>query len=70
VCPIGDFAGNASVTRFYVGLRTGGEETPSGETWAVKPVSRCVTLEMLNVQREKDVLVRLVSSLPRPSTGG
>lgn len=57
---IGDFAGHTSVTRFYVGVRTGGEEKPSAETWALKTVSPLAALGMLNVQRDKDVLVRLV----------
>jgi hypothetical protein len=57
---IGDFAGHTSVTRFYVGVRTGGEERPSAETWAVKTVSPIAAFGMLNVQRDKDVLVGLV----------
>ena len=57
---IGDFAGQTGVTRFYVGVRTGGEEKPSAETWAVKTVGPFTVMELLNVQRDKDVLVRLI----------
>ena len=57
---VGDFAGQTGVTRFYVGIRTGGTEAPSDETWAVKTVSPFVALALLNVQRDKDVLYRLV----------
>jgi len=57
---IGDFAGQTGLTRFYVGVRTGGEEKPSAETWAVKTVSPFTAMELLNVQRDKDVLVRLI----------
>ena len=45
---VGDFPGDTSVTRFYVGVRTGGEEEPSAETWAIKTVSPRDALKMLN----------------------
>jgi 8-oxo-dGTP pyrophosphatase MutT (NUDIX family) len=57
---IGDFKGDVGVTRFYVGVRTGGQVTLSAETSAVMTVSPLSALEMLNKQRDKDVLVRLV----------
>jgi 8-oxo-dGTP pyrophosphatase MutT (NUDIX family) len=57
---IGDFPGHTSVTRFYVGVRTGGEETPDRETWAIKTVSPFAAMELLNVRRDKKVLVRLI----------
>jgi 8-oxo-dGTP pyrophosphatase MutT (NUDIX family) len=37
-----------------------GTEAPSAETWAVKTVSPFVALALLNVQRDKEVLYRLV----------
>jgi ADP-ribose pyrophosphatase YjhB (NUDIX family) len=45
---IGDFKGDTGITRFYVGVRTGGQEKPSAETSAVKTVSPLSALEMLN----------------------
>lgn len=57
---VGDFKGDVGITRFYVGVRTGGEQRPSAETWAFKTVSPLSALEMLNGQRDKDVLVALV----------
>jgi 8-oxo-dGTP pyrophosphatase MutT (NUDIX family) len=57
---IGDFKGDVGITRFYVGVRTGGQEATSAETSAVLTVSPLSALEMLNRQRDKDVLVGLV----------
>lgn len=57
---IGDFEGDTGITRFYVGVRTGGQETLSAETSAVETVSPLAALGMLNKQRDKDVLIRLV----------
>ena len=34
---IGDFKGHVTITRFYAGVRTGGTESPSDETWARRP---------------------------------
>lgn len=48
------------VTRFYVGVPTGGEKKPSDETWEVESVGPLTALTRLNKQRDKDVLVRLV----------
>jgi len=60
LAPIGDFKGDTSVTRLYVGVRTGGEETTGPETWSVKTVSPFTALQMLNKPRDRAVLVRLV----------
>jgi 8-oxo-dGTP pyrophosphatase MutT (NUDIX family) len=57
---IGDFEGQTGVTRFYVGVRSGGEVKLSAETQAIKTVSPFTAMDLLNVQRDKDVLVRLV----------
>lgn len=60
LAPIGDFKGDTSITRLYVGLRTGGEEATGPETWSVKTVSPFTALQMLNKRRDRAVLVRLV----------
>jgi 8-oxo-dGTP pyrophosphatase MutT (NUDIX family) len=57
---IGDFKGDTSVTRLYVGVRTGGDETTGPETWSVKTVSSFTAFEVLNKPRDRAVLVRLV----------
>lgn len=53
---IGDFKGDTGVTRYYLGVRTGGEATPSDETVAVKTVTPDEAKQMLNKQRDQDVL--------------
>jgi len=53
---IGDFKGDTGVTRYYLGVRTGGEATPSDETVAVKTVTPDEAAKMLNKQRDQDVL--------------
>lgn len=58
--PIGDFKGDVTVTRLYLGVRTGGEARSGPETWSVKTVSPFAALAMLNKQRDRDVLARLV----------
>ncbi len=57
---IGDFEGGYSLTRFYVGVRTGGEEPFGPETWTVRTVSPFTAMQMLNQRKDRDVLVRLV----------
>ncbi len=44
---IGDFIGDTSMTRYYVGVRTGGEPTCGAETQAVKLVTRASALTLL-----------------------
>lgn len=53
---VGDFKGDTGVTRYYVGVRTGGEPTPSDETQAIKTVTVKDATEMLNRDRDKAVL--------------
>lgn len=57
---VGDFQGATGVTRLYVGVRTGGVETLSKETQTIKTVAPFAALELFNVQRDRDALVRLV----------
>jgi hypothetical protein len=40
-------------------VRTGGVETLSSETQAIKTIGAFTALELLNVQRDKDMLLRL-----------
>jgi 8-oxo-dGTP pyrophosphatase MutT (NUDIX family) len=62
---IGDFEGGYSLTRFYVGVRTGDEQPLGPETWAVRTVSPLTAMQMLNQQKDRDVLVRLVELAAR-----
>lgn len=57
---VGDFKGDTGVTRLYVGVRTSGVETPSDETERIRTVSPFTALELLNRQRDRDMLWRLV----------
>lgn len=50
VAPVGDFQGQTGVTRLYVGVRTGGVETLSNETQAIKTIGPFAALELLNVE--------------------
>lgn len=47
------------MTRYYVGVRAGGEPTCGDETQAVKLVTRDEAARLLNKQRDKDVLKAL-----------
>ena len=64
---IGDFKGDTGVTRYYEGVRTGGKATPSDETEAIKTVLPDEAAQMLNKQRDQDVLAKL---LERPVPTG
>ena len=57
---VGDFDGDTGVTRLYVGVRAGGVETLSAETQAINTVGPLTALDMLNRQRDKDALLRLI----------
>jgi hypothetical protein len=41
-------------------VRTGGVETLSSETQAIKTIGAFTALELLNLQRDKDMLLRLI----------
>lgn len=62
---VGDFKGDTGTTRYYLGVRTGGQPTPSDETEAIKTVKMKQAAEMLNKQRDRDVLAA-VMKLPVP----
>jgi ADP-ribose pyrophosphatase YjhB (NUDIX family) len=53
---IGDFVGDTTMTRYYVGIRTGGEPTGGSETQAVKLVTIDDAEPLLNKSKDKDVL--------------
>lgn len=57
---VGDFKGDTGMTRYYLGVRTGGEPTPSDETEAIKTVKVKQAAEMLNKQRDRDVLAAVM----------
>jgi len=63
---VGDFKGDSGVTRYYVGVRTGGTETPSDETQAIKTVTPDEAKQMLNRERDQDVL-KAVEQMPVPT---
>lgn len=63
---VGDFRGDTTMTRYYVGVRAGGEPTCGDETQAVKLVSRDEAATLLNKQRDKDVL-RALEDVATPS---
>jgi ADP-ribose pyrophosphatase YjhB (NUDIX family)/predicted ABC-type ATPase len=57
---VGDFKGDTGVSRYYVGVRTGGEATPSDETQAIKTVTPDEAAQMLNRPRDQEVLKALL----------
>jgi ADP-ribose pyrophosphatase YjhB (NUDIX family) len=57
---VGDFKGDTGTSRFYVGVRTGGEATPSDETQAIKTVTPDEAAKMLNKPRDQEVLKALL----------
>ena len=57
---VGDFKGDTGTSRYYLGVRTGGEATPSDETEAIKTVTPEEAAQMLNKQRDQDVLKALL----------
>lgn len=59
---VGDFLGDTTVTRYYLGERTGGEPTCGSETQAVKLVALEESEPLLNKQRDKDILKALVGA--------
>ncbi len=58
---LGDFKGNTSMSRYYVGKRTGGDPNnfDSNETDSVHLVTPEEAYKLLNVQRDKDILKAL-----------
>lgn len=64
---VGDFRGDTTMTRYYIGVRTGGKATCGAETQAVKLVTREQAKTLLNRQRDKDVLKALdAATTPSP----
>jgi ADP-ribose pyrophosphatase YjhB (NUDIX family) len=63
---VGDFKGDTGTSRFYVGVRTGGEATPSDETQAIKTVTPDEAAKMLNKQRDQEIL-KAVLDQPIPT---
>ena len=57
---VGDFKGDTGTSRFYLGVRTGGDPTPSDETQAIKTVTPDEAAQMLNKQRDQDILKALL----------
>jgi len=57
---VGDFKGDTGTSRFYLGVRTGGEPTPSDETQAIKTVTPDEAAKMLNKKRDQEVLKALL----------
>lgn len=57
---VGDFKGDTGTSRYYLGVRTGGEATPSKETEGIKTVTPDEAAQMLNRQRDQDVLKALL----------
>jgi ADP-ribose pyrophosphatase YjhB (NUDIX family)/2'-5' RNA ligase len=53
---VGDYKGDTGMTRYYLGVQTGGQPTVSDETEAVKTVTMKQAMEMLNKQRDRDIL--------------
>lgn len=56
---VGDFEGDTTVTRYYLGVRSGGEPTCGDETRDVKLVTAEEAENLLNRRRDKDVLKAL-----------
>lgn len=57
---VGDFPGDTTVTRYYLGVLIGGEAASGDETAHVKTVGPLQALALLNRQRDKDVLRRVL----------
>jgi 2'-5' RNA ligase/8-oxo-dGTP pyrophosphatase MutT (NUDIX family) len=53
---LGDFKGDTTTTRYYVGVRTGGEPTEGDETFAVKHVTFAEARDLLNKKRDQDIM--------------
>ena len=57
---VGDFPGDTTITRYYLGVLIGGTSNPTTEAATVKTVSPLQALALLNKRRDRDVLRRVV----------
>ena len=57
---VGDFPGDTTITRYYLGVLIGGTSQPTTEAVTVKTVSPLQALALLNKRRDRDVLRRVV----------
>jgi len=65
---VGDFKSDTGtgVTRYYLGVRVGGEATPSDESEGIKTVTPEEAAQMLNTHRDQEVL-KAVEQMPIPT---
>ena len=53
---VGDFPGDETLTRYYLAVSTGGDGSPAATTATVERVSPTVALDVLNRQRDQQVM--------------